>query len=124
MKLLQQKKLANLRKQQNSPLLQAVEIASPLTKLTPNEKLQMLSWLDLERNSEILAATDKKIKDKMRSKKQTDKLVQKAAAQVLADYDDYYDYDDLTDAEIDEILLTITGQGVVIVKFGFNRKTE
>ena len=87
MKLLQQKKLANLRKQQNSPLLQAVEIASPLTKLTPNEKLQMLSWLDLERNSEILAATDKKIKDKMRSKKQTDKLVQKAAAQVLADYD-------------------------------------
>ena len=124
MKLLQQKKLANLRKQQNSPLLQAVEIASPLTKLTPNEKLQMLSWLDLERNSEILAATDKKIKDKMRSKKQTDKLVQKAAAQVLADYDDYYDYDDLTDAEIDEILLTITGQGVVIVKFGYNRKTE
>jgi len=123
-KLLQQKKLANLRKQQNSPLLQAVEIASPLTKLTPNEKLQMLSWLDLERNSEILAATDKKIKDKMRSKKQTDKLVQKAAAQVLADYDDYYDYDDLTDAEIDEILLTITGQGVVIVKFGYNRKTE
>lgn len=120
MKLLQQKKLANLRKQQNSPLLQAVEIASPLTKLTPNEKLQMLSWLDLERNSEILAATDKKIKDKMRSKKQTDKLVQKAAAQVLADYDDYYDYDDLTDAEIDEILLTITGQGaVVIVTFGF-----
>ena len=124
MKLLQQKKLANLRKQQNSPLLQAVEIASPLTKLTPNEKLQMLSWLDLERNSEILAATDKKIKDKMRSKKQTDKLVQKAAAQVLADYDDYYDYDDLTDAEIDEILLTITGQGVVIVKFGYNRKAE
>ena len=124
MKLLQQKKLANLKKQQNSPLLQAVEIASPLTKLTPNEKLQMLSWLDLERNSEILAATDKKIKDKMRSKKQTDKLVQKAAAQVLADYDDYYDYDDLTDAEIDEILLTITGQGVVIVKFGYNRKTE
>ena len=109
--MLQQKKLANLRKTQNSPLLKAVEIASPLTKLTPNEKLQMLSWLDLERNSEILAATDKKIKDKMGSKKQSDQLVQKAAAQVLADYDYDYDYDDLTDEEIDEILLTITGTG-------------
>ena len=105
MKLLQQKKLVNLRKQQSSPIFKAVEIASPLAKLTPNEKLQMLSWLDLERNSEILAATDKKIKDKMRSKKTTDKLVQKAAAQVLADYDDYYDYDDLTDEEIGELLL-------------------
>ena len=87
-------------------------MVSPLAKLTANEKLQMLSWLDLERNAEILASTDKKIKEKMRSKKQTNSLVQKAAAQVLADYDDYYDYDDLTDEEIDEILLTITGQDV------------
>ncbi len=36
---------------------------------------------------------------------QADKLVLDAL-----DYDDYYDYDDLTDEEIDEILLTITGQ--------------
>ena len=111
-KLLQQKKLANLKRQQTSPLFKAVEVVSPLAKLTANEKLQMLSWLDLERNAEILASTDKKIKEKMRSKKQTNSLVQKAAAQVLADYDDYYDYDDLTDEEIDEILLTITGQDV------------
>ena len=115
-RLLQQKKLSNLRKgQQNqSPsiastaaLLRATQTSSALTKLSPNEKLQMLSWLDLERNSEILASTDRKIKEKMKAKLTSDKLVRQAARQIVDDYDDYYD--DLTDEEIDEILLTIAG---------------
>ena len=81
-RLLQQKKLSNLRKgQQNqSPsiastaaLLRATQTSSALTKLSPNEKLQMLSWLDLERNSEILASTDRKIKEKMKAKLTSDK---------------------------------------------------
>ena len=82
MKLLQQKKLANLKKKtklrQQKPVLnlnlaklqQKQKQQSALQKLTPNEKLQMLSWLDLERNAEILAATDKKIKDKMKARQQ------------------------------------------------------
>ena len=76
-KLLQQKKLASLKKQtasQRGPgsnlgktALASFQIRQPqiqpaVTRLSPNEKLQMLSWLDLERNSEILSKTDKKIK--------------------------------------------------------------
>ena len=112
-RLLQQKKLSNLRKGQQSrspstaALLKATQTSSALTKLSPNEKLQMLSWLDLERNAEILASTDRKIKEKMKAKLTSDKLVRQAARQIVDDYDDYYD--DLTDEEIDEILLTIAG---------------
>ena len=92
-KLLQQKKLANLKRQnaaKNGATSSAVSISgatalaslqtqSAVTRLSPNEKLQMLTWLDLERNSEILAKTDKKVKDKMKARLTADKLVQKAA---------------------------------------------
>ena len=86
-KLLQQKKLQNLRKTnsnnnnaaQNLALQKALKTSTAVTRLSPNEKLQMLSWLDLERNSEILATTDKKIKEKMKARLTTDKLVQQAA---------------------------------------------
>ena len=89
-KLLQQKKLANLKKQTATPrgpglnpgkaALAALKIKpAAVTRLSPNEKLQMLSWLDLERNSEILSKTDKKIKQKMKAKITAEKLVQKAA---------------------------------------------
>ena len=88
-KLLQQKKLANLKKQtanQRGPVsnigkaaLAALQIQPAVTRLSPNEKLQMLTWLDLERNSEILFKTDKKIKQKMKAKLTAEKLVQKAA---------------------------------------------
>ena len=89
-KLLQQKKLSNLKKQ-NAALkidsgssfaksaLASLQTQAAVTRLSPNEKLQMLSWLDLERNSEILSKTDKKIKQKMAAKLTADKLVQKAA---------------------------------------------
>lgn len=115
-RLLQQKKLQNLRKETSTAgsvvtqvLQQSSSALSPLTRLSPNEKLQMLSWLDLEKNAEILAKTDKAIKDKMKAKLTADKLVQQAARQVVDDYD----YDDLTDEEIDEILLTLTGGSAV-----------
>ena len=91
-KLLQQKKLQNLRKQNSAKnngggggsnlgltALASPQTQSAVTRLSPNEKLQMLSWLDLERNSEILSKTDKKIKEKMKARLTADKLVQKAA---------------------------------------------
>ncbi len=80
-KLLQQKKLSNLRKETTtvSNLPSIVQSSTALTKLSPNEKLQMLSWLDLERNAEILASTDKKIKEKMKARLTSDKLVAQAA---------------------------------------------
>ena len=92
-KLLQQKKLANLKRQNSAKngatrgaisisgatALASLQTQSAVTRLSPNEKLQMLTWLDLERNSEILAKTDKKVKDKMKARLTADKLVQKAA---------------------------------------------
>ena len=98
-KLLQQKKLLNLKKQNaaagirtqvsisgssldnplGKPGLAALKTQAALTKLSPNDKIQLLSWLDLERNSEILSKTDKKIKEKTAAKLTADKLVQKAA---------------------------------------------
>ena len=92
-KLLQQKKLANLKRHNSAKngasrgavsisgatALASLQTQSAVTRLSPNEKLQMLTWLDLERNSEILAKTDKKVKDKMKARLTADKLVQKAA---------------------------------------------
>ena len=64
-KLLQQKKLANLKRHNSAKngasrgaisisgatALASLQTQSAVTRLSPNEKLQMLSWLDLERKN-------------------------------------------------------------------------
>ena len=120
LKILQQKKLENLRRKNNpgnpqstnAQLLQLnleakLPPSSPILRLSNTERQNLLSWLDLQRNSEILSKTDKKIAEKLKNQK----LTQEAAKQTLAafDFDDFDAVDNLSDTEIDDILLSIIG---------------
>ncbi len=85
--------------------------ASPLLKLSETEKTQLLQWLDLERNSDILKQTDRKMAEKLKSKKVTESAA-KNAAQTLLDDLGGIDTDALTDEEIDELLVGLGDKGV------------
>ena len=52
--------------------------SSPILKLSTKDRQDMLAWLDIQRNSEVLAKTDKKIAEKLRNQR----LTEKAAKQV------------------------------------------
>ena len=125
LRILQRKRLHNLRKKNNqgrgngsskksAALLQQrlkekLPPSSPLLRLTTAERQKLLTFMDFERNSEVL----KKTNDKIKAKAQKQKLKQDATKQtlkVLEEFDDYDDYD-LSDGEIDEILLGLLGDG-------------
>ena len=122
-KILQKKKLQNLRKKSGAQSsnsggtsasltsLSTKESSSPLLQLSSNEKTQILQWLDLERNSDILKKTDQKMAERLRSKKASQKVV-KNAAQTLLDDLGGVDTDALTDEEIDELLVGLTENGL------------
>ena len=122
LRILQRKRLQNLRKKNNqgrltsskqsAALLQQrlkekLPPSSPILKLTTAERQKLLTLMDFERNSEILKSTNAKI----RAKAQKQRLKQDATKQtlkVLEEFNEYDDYD-LSDAEIDEILLGFLG---------------
>lgn len=85
--------------------------SSPLLQLSSNEKTQILQWLDLERNSDILKKTDQKMAERLRSKKASQKVVTNAAQTLLDDLGGV-DTDALTDEEIDELLVGLTQNGL------------
>ena len=99
----------NVKKETSSKLQLPKSPASALLKLSDEEKKQVVAWLDLERNAEILQKTDKAIAAKLNVKTADLTLGPgtglsipgsgrvKSAAQVLAD-------GDITDEEIDAIL--------------------
>ena len=60
---------------------------------------QLLSWLDLERNAEILEATDKKIAAKAKANRAAQSLIRNAAQVALGE-----DTFALTDTEVDDLL--------------------
>jgi len=82
-----------------------------LLQLSSNEKTQILQWLDLERNSDILKKTDQKMAERLRSKKASQKVVTNAAQTLLDDLGGV-DTDALTDEEIDELLVGLTQNGL------------
>ena len=122
LRILQRKRLQNLRKKNNqgrltsskqsAALLQQrlkekLPPSSPILKLSTAERQKLLTFMDFERNSEILKSTNAKI----RAKAQKQRLKQDATKQtlkVLEEFNEYDDYD-LSDAEIDEILLGFLG---------------
>ena len=122
LRILQRKRLQNLRKKNNQGRLtsskqsaallqqrlkQKLPPSSPILRLTTGERQKLLTFMDFERNSEILKSTNAKI----RAKAQKQRLKQDATKQtlkVLEEFNEYDDYD-LSDAEIDEILLGFLG---------------
>ncbi len=77
------------------PLLRT---SSPLMRLTNAELSQLLTWLDMERNAQILAANDKKITAKNMANKAAQSLIRNAALTALGQDAD------LTDTEVDDLL--------------------
>ena len=122
LRILQRKRLQNLRKRNNQgrvrpsqpgaellqlKLKQKLPPSSPILKLSTAERQRLLTLMDFERNSEVLQKTN----DKIKAKAQKQKLKQDATKQtlkVLEEFNEYDDYD-LSDAEIDEILLGFLG---------------
>ena len=106
-------------KKKTSASLQAPKTsvsASALLSLSEEEKKQVISWLDLERNAPILQKTDEAIAAKLGAKAAKTAALTlgegrsssrvKSAAQVLLDSDT-----DLTDEQIDAILGIDEGLG-------------
>jgi len=73
--------------------------ATALSKLSSPEKMQLLQWLDLERNSDILKKTDQKMSEKLRSK-----LSKPSESEDLKDDFEYDDIEELSDDEIEGLL--------------------
>ena len=44
----------------------------------------MLAWLDIQRNSEVLAKTDKKIAEKLRNQRLTEKAAKQVCPQLMS----------------------------------------
>jgi len=111
-----QKQRQRLRDNQKNTVKAEVSLSAQLKKqpnallsLSSGERKKVMEWLDLERNAAILQKTDQKIAEKLRLKAAAETiggngelspaLKIKNAAQILLAEDD-----DLTDAEIDNIL--------------------
>ena len=120
LRILQRKRLQNLRKKnnqgtlvrQNAALLQQrlkekLPPQSPILRLSTAEREKLLSFMDFERNADILQKTN----DKIKAKAQKQKLKEDATKQTLKVLEEFNEYEDgdLTDAEIDEILLGFLG---------------
>lgn len=65
--------------------------------------MQLLQWLDLERNSDILKKTDQKMSEKLRTKNVKQSSVQSEAEDLLDDFD-YDGTEELSDEEIEDLL--------------------
>ena len=74
-------------------------------------EFQLLQWLDLERNSDILKKTDKAMSEKLKLKKAGQKVMKNAAQSLLDDLGGV-DTDALTDEEIDELLVGLSESGL------------
>ena len=125
-KILQKKKLLKLKKKlgQNVSPETATKLAaltsstsststssSPLLRLSETEKTQLLQWLDLQRNSDILQKTDRKMAEKLKTKKTSQSAAKTAAQTLLSDLGGI-DTDALTDEEIDDLLVALSEKGL------------
>ncbi len=95
------KALAKLRRinRKRRPLLSRLRANSPLRRLTVSEMNQVLSWLDMERNAEILATTDEKIAQKSRANLAAQNLIRDAAQVAIGENNFAF-----TDSEVDDLL--------------------
>ncbi|TRY70410.1 hypothetical protein TCAL_17312 [Tigriopus californicus] len=81
-----------------SPLTR-IRPSSPLLRLTPKELTEVLSFLDLQKNADILAKTNEKVVAKAKANNAAEALILDAAKQALGE-----DSLSLTDSEVDDLL--------------------